>query len=73
MADTLPSIEIVDHRYHNWQVVGAPSLLADNAIHGVWVASEPYAKWRDIDFATHPTALVVNGRRISGLRFTVSS
>ena len=33
----IPSIEIVDHRYHDWQAVGAPSLLADNAIHGAWV------------------------------------
>ena len=56
----IPSIEIVDHRYENWQVVGAPSLLADNAIHGVWVTGEPYAKWSDLDFATHPTTLVVN-------------
>ena len=56
----IPAIEIVDHRYENWQVVGAPSLLADNAIHGIWVTGEPYAKWRDLDFATHPTALIVN-------------
>jgi 2-keto-4-pentenoate hydratase len=59
----IPSIEIVDHRYHNWQVVGAPSLLADNAIHGFWVAGEPFANWRDLDFAKHPTALVVNDNR----------
>jgi 2-keto-4-pentenoate hydratase len=57
----LPSIEVVDHRYHDWQAVGAPSLLADNAIHGAWVAGEPYADWRDLDFARHPVALVVNG------------
>jgi 2-keto-4-pentenoate hydratase len=57
----LPSIEVVDHRYHDWQAVGAPSLLADNAIHGAWVAGEPYSDWRALDFATHPTALVVNG------------
>jgi 2-keto-4-pentenoate hydratase len=61
VAFAMPSIEIVDHRYDNWQVVGAPSLLADNAIHGTWVAGKPYAKWRDLDFATHPTALIVNG------------
>ncbi|HJZ91367.1 MAG TPA: hypothetical protein VKE40_10880 [Gemmataceae bacterium] len=59
----LPSIEIVDHRYHDWQAVGAPSLLADNAIHGAWVAGEPYAGWRDIDFARHPVKLIVNGER----------
>lgn len=59
----LPSVEVVDHRYHDWQVVGAPSLLADNAIHGAWVAGEPFTDWRDIDFAEHPTALVVNGEQ----------
>jgi 2-keto-4-pentenoate hydratase len=59
----IPSIEIVDHRYHDWQTVGAPSLLADNAIHGFWVEGEPHANWRHIDFASHPTALVVNGTK----------
>jgi len=56
----LPSIEIVDHRYHDWKTVGAPSLLADNAIHGAWVAGEPDSRWRDIDFARHPVTLIVN-------------
>jgi 2-keto-4-pentenoate hydratase len=59
----LPSIEIVDHRYHDWRTVVAPSLLADNAIHGVWVPGEPYPGWRAIDFATHPTKLVANGTK----------
>ena len=59
----IPSIEIVDHRYHNWQAVGAPSLLADNAIHGCWVPGEPSTDWRGIDFARHPTALTINGGR----------
>jgi 2-keto-4-pentenoate hydratase len=58
----LPSIEIVDHRYHDWQTVGAPSLVADNAIHGAWVPGEPSPDWRDIDFACHPVSLVVNGQ-----------
>jgi 2-keto-4-pentenoate hydratase len=63
----LPSIEIVDHRYHDWKAVGAPSLLADNAIHGAWVAGEPYSGWRDIDFARHPVALTINrGRTLTG-------
>jgi len=59
----VPSIEIVDHRYHDWQAVGAPSLLADNAIHGAWVAGEPYPDWRGIDYPTHPTALTINDTR----------
>ncbi|HKB06211.1 MAG TPA: hypothetical protein VKD90_28710 [Gemmataceae bacterium] len=59
----LPSIEIVDHRYHDWQAVGAASLLADNAIHGAWVPGEPSTDWRGIDFARHPVALTINGTR----------
>jgi 2-keto-4-pentenoate hydratase len=61
IATAYPSIEIVDHRYHDWQVVGAPSLVADNAIHGAWVPGEPYGEWRGLDFARHPVALSVNG------------
>ena len=63
IGSALPSIEIVDHRYDNWQTVGAPSLLADNAIHGAWVPGEPYAGWRDLDFARHPVVLTVNGEK----------
>jgi 2-keto-4-pentenoate hydratase len=63
IGTALPSIEVVDHRYHDWQAVGAPSLLADNAIHGAWVAGEPAPRWRDIDFARHPVTLAVNGGR----------
>ena len=59
----LPSIEIVDHRYHDWKTVGAPSLLADNAIHGAWIVGEPYLNWRDIDFARHPVAFTINNER----------
>lgn len=59
----LPTIEIVDHRYHNWQTVGAPSLLADNAIHGCWVVGEPCTDWRGIDYSRHPVTLTVNGEK----------
>jgi 2-keto-4-pentenoate hydratase len=63
----LPSIEVVDHRYHDWQAVGAPSLLADNAIHGAWIAGDPYPQWRDLDFARHPVAFTINdGRTLTG-------
>jgi len=60
IGTALPSIEIVDHRYQDWKTVGAASLLADNAIHGVWVMGDPSPAWRDIDFARHPVALIVN-------------
>jgi 2-keto-4-pentenoate hydratase len=60
----LPSIEIVDHRYQNWQAVGAPSLLADNAIHGAWVVGQPISCWRDFDYPNHPVKLMINEQHI---------
>ena len=65
----MPSIEIVDHRYHSWAAVGVPSLLADNAIHGAWIPGEPYAGWRSLDFATHPVMLTLNEKEaVPGVR-----
>jgi 2-keto-4-pentenoate hydratase len=59
----IPSIEIVDHRYHDWKTVGAPSLLADNAIHGAWVEGEPCLDWQSLDLTSYPTLLIVNGQK----------
>lgn len=61
VAFALPAIEVVDHRYHDWRLVGAPSLAADNAIHGAWVAGEPVREWRHLDFGQHPVSVIVNG------------
>ncbi len=57
----LPAIEIVDWHYLDWTAAGALSLIADNAIHGAWIAGEPYAAWRDLDLAMHDVRLIVNG------------
>src|SRR5262249_16188043 len=62
VAAVIPSIEIVDHRFHSWQTVGAPSLAADNAIHGAWVEGEPVRNWRHLDLAKHAVTLYVNDR-----------
>ena len=64
IAAALPSIEIVDHRYHDWKAVGAPSLIADNAIHGAWIEGEPFAGWRGLDFPNHRVNLLVNGETV---------
>ena len=55
-----PSIEIVDHRFNDWSLAGAPSIAADNAIHGAWVHGAPFANWRALDLATHEAVLTVN-------------
>jgi 2-keto-4-pentenoate hydratase len=58
----MPSIEIVDWRYTDWTTVGAPSLIADNAIHGAWIHGAPCPRWRDFNLASHPVRLLVNGK-----------
>lgn len=63
LAASLPAIEIVDHRYEDWSQVGAASLIADNAIHGAWVAGERCLDWRTLDFVHHPVTVFVNGEQ----------
>jgi 2-keto-4-pentenoate hydratase len=61
IAHALPAIEVVDHRFHDWRLVGAPTLAADNAIHGAWVEGEPVRDWRKLDLSQHPVSVIVNG------------
>jgi 2-keto-4-pentenoate hydratase len=61
VAFAIPAIEVVDHRYEDWRLVGAPSLAADNAIHGAWVWGEPVRDWRHLDLSRHPVNVIVNG------------
>jgi 2-keto-4-pentenoate hydratase len=62
IAAVLPGIEIVSHRFVDWSSVGAPSVAADNAIHGAWVQGQPLADWRTLDLASHAVTLTVNGQ-----------
>ncbi|MFN0028579.1 MAG: 2-keto-4-pentenoate hydratase [Acidimicrobiales bacterium] len=53
VGELLPAIEVVDHRYPDWSL-GAPSIAADNAIHGHWVSGQPVGgDWRRFDLASH--------------------
>jgi 2-keto-4-pentenoate hydratase len=62
VALAIPAIEVVDHRFHDWRLVGAPSLAADNAIHGAWVAGAPvHYRW-SFNLSAHPVAVIVNGK-----------
>jgi 2-keto-4-pentenoate hydratase len=65
VAAVIPSLEVVDHRFADWAAVGAPSLVADNAIHGAWIGGQPVPHWRGADLAEHPVMLSANGRLVS--------
>jgi 2-keto-4-pentenoate hydratase len=61
----LPSIEIVDHRFADWSL-GAPSVAADNAIHGGWVYGDDfYGDWRTLQLAEHPLQARVDGALVA--------
>jgi 2-keto-4-pentenoate hydratase len=51
----------VNHHFVDWTQVGAPTVAADNAIHGAWIHGEPCAAWRKLDLASHQATLTVNG------------
>ncbi|MFN8445165.1 MAG: fumarylacetoacetate hydrolase family protein [Caldilineaceae bacterium] len=62
IATVMPGIEIVSHRFVDWSKAGAPSIAADNAIHGAWVQGTPTADWRALDLANHEVTLTVNDK-----------
>jgi 2-keto-4-pentenoate hydratase len=64
VGDAFPSIEIVNHRFYDWSLVGAHTIAADNAIHGAWVYGKPFANWRALDLAAHEAVLTVNGHEV---------
>jgi 2-keto-4-pentenoate hydratase len=62
VASVIPTIEIVDHRFHDWSSVGAPTLAADNAIHAAWVEGAPVHYRPSFNLAAHPVDVIVNGK-----------
>ncbi len=60
VATMMPGIEIVNFRFTDWTVVGAPSIAADNAIHGAWVYGAAVTDWQQFDLATHAVTVTVN-------------
>lgn len=64
VGDVLPAIEVVDHRFVDWSL-GAPSIAADNAIHGWWVHGSPYqGDWHTLDLAEHALEARVDGELV---------
>jgi 2-keto-4-pentenoate hydratase len=56
------AIEIPDSRYHDFTVVGAPQLVADNACaHLFMLGPAVVSDWRDIDLAGYEVSATVNG------------
>lgn len=65
VGQAFPAIEIVDHRFADWNAFDACSLIADNAIHGAWVTGPACSIWRELDLQAHPVRLLVNQTEVS--------
>lgn len=62
VATLHPGIEIPDSRYLEFQKVGAPQLIADNACaHYYVLGPATTADWRSIDLRQHPVQAFVDG------------
>ena len=51
VAALLPSIELVDDRYHDFATIGGPTLIADNAFDAGCVLGPEQAHWQGLDLA----------------------
>ena len=49
--ELIPSVEIVDSVWQDWEKIGVQHLIADNACHAGLVLGAPSANWRDLDLA----------------------
>lgn len=65
VASLHPAIEVIDSAFGEaWVNAGAPSLTADNGIHGAFVLGPGIADWRALGLATHRVALWRNGTQV---------
>lgn len=64
VASVIPSIEIVHHRLGGWDRFDALKTIADNAIHGAWVAGSPTADLDSLDLPNHEVKLFADGKQI---------
>ncbi len=61
VAGVIPAIELVGHRFSDWSVFDAPTLVADNAVHQAWIRGREVNNWRHLDLSEHAVDLFVNG------------
>jgi len=64
VAAVCPAVEVVDPRFRDWLAVGAPSLVADNAVNGALVLGPARADWRAIDLEGHKVRMSCNGETV---------
>lgn len=68
VASVIPSIEVVHHHLGSWDLFNAPKTIADNAIHGCWVAGGATTSLAGLDLPSHAVRLFANGEEVASGR-----
>jgi 2-keto-4-pentenoate hydratase len=63
--DLMPAIEVLDHRFADWDGLAATSMIADLGGNAALVLGAPVAGWRDVDLAAETTQLLVDGEPVA--------
>jgi 2-keto-4-pentenoate hydratase len=61
LGRVFPAIELVGHRFADWNRFDASILVADNAVHQAWIPGAGISDWRDLNLASHGVQVIVNG------------
>lgn len=59
--ELMAAIEIVENRYGPLDILGSPTLVADQVFHAAAVLGAPYPNWRDLDLCSLTGSLSVDG------------
>ncbi|MCP5366141.1 MAG: fumarylacetoacetate hydrolase family protein [Hyphomicrobiales bacterium] len=62
VSAVVPAIEVIESRYRDWQRVGLPSVIADNAGHGVLVRGAPRPGFPASHLDRVRATLTINGQ-----------
>ena len=64
VGGVMAAIEIVDDRYEDFRLLGAPTLIADDFFNAGSVLSAPLRDWRGLDLAALAGGMTINGREV---------
>ncbi len=62
VSELMAGIEVVENRYGPLDVLGSPTLVADQVFHAEAVLGAPYSDWRSLDLRSLAGSVSVNGQ-----------
>ena len=63
VGELMAGIEVVENRYGPLDVLGTPTLVADQVFHAAAILGTPYAGWRDLDLRAIAGSLWIDGEQ----------